>query len=348
MGDLLSSADLLPVLRSAEPGLAPARAATRLFRAAPADAGERLDRALKQRLAHIPTLSRTRIQAWIAAGRVRVNGQVARRPGERLRPGDEVAFALPEAAPLPAPPPQEMALAVLYEDDWLLALDKPPGVLVHPTVRERAGTLWNGLLFRAREWGEGRLPGLVHRLDRDTSGVLLVAKDRPVLAALARALRSPEAGKDYLALVHGRPAGAKGRIDLGILRDPEDRRRFAAVATGGQPSSTLWERLAEAERAPLSLLSCRLLTGRTHQIRVHLAAQGWPIVGDPLYGAPRDIRIGGIEDPEIRERCRSFPRQALHARRLAFVHPVTRERLEIAAPLPRDLQELLAAAGMVA
>jgi 23S rRNA pseudouridine1911/1915/1917 synthase len=317
--------------------------ATRVFRAERDDARERLDRALLRRLSHIPTVSRTQVQAWIEAGRVRVNGALALRPGGRLGLGDEVELTLPEAEPLAAPTPTEMALAVLYEDDWLLALNKPAGVLVHPTPRERQGTLWNGLLFRAREWGEGRLPGLVHRLDRDTSGVLLVAKTRPVLAALARALRSKEAEKEYLALVYGRVEGSKGRIDLGILRDPEDRRRWTASKTGGQPSSTLWERIGESERAPLTLLACRLLTGRTHQIRVHLKAKGWPIVGDPLYGEPRHL---GIADGEIAERCRQFPRQALHARRLAFVHPVTRERLEVEAPLPADLGGLLAMARM--
>jgi len=294
-------------------------------------------------LSYIPTLSRTRVQAWIEEGRVTVNGALTRRPADRLTLGDFIELAFPDTPPLPTPPAQEMPLDVLYEDDHLLALNKPPGLLVHPTPKERADTLWNGLLFRAKAWGEGNLPGLVHRLDRDTSGVLLVAKNRPVLAALARALRSKEAEKHYLALVYGRIEAPKGRIDLGILRHPEDRRRWAASKNEGQPSSTLWERIAEAERAPLTLLSCRLLTGRTHQIRVHLSAQGWPIVGDPLYGEPRYL---GIVDPEIRERCRQFPRQALHARRLVFMHPVTRQRVEVEAGVPEDLAGLLRAAGL--
>jgi 23S rRNA pseudouridine1911/1915/1917 synthase len=314
--------------------------AVKVFRAA---GKERLDRALRERLSYIPTLSRTTIQAWIEGGRVKVKGVLVLRPGHRLSVGDEVELTFPEAEPLPAPLPMEMSLEILHEDDYLLALNKPPGLLVHPTPKERQGTLWNGLLHRVDSWGEGRLPALVHRLDRDTSGVLLVAKTRPLAAALARALRSKEAGKEYLALVHGRVEGSKGRIDLGILRDPQDRRRWAASRTEGQPSSTLWERIGESERAPLTLLACRLLTGRTHQIRVHLSAKGWPIVGDPLYGAPS---YTGIADGELGEICRAFPRQALHARRLAFVHPVTRERLEIAAPLPADLSGLLAAAGM--
>jgi 23S rRNA pseudouridine1911/1915/1917 synthase len=319
---------------------------TKVFRVEPGDVQggrERLDRTVLRHLAHIPSISRTQVQAWIAEGRVRVNGALVRRPGGRLSSGDEVELTRPEAPPLAVPTPTEMPLAVLYEDDWLLALNKPPGLLVHPTQRVREGTLWNGLLFRARSWGEGRLPGLVHRLDRDTSGVLLVAKTRPVLTALARALRSKEAEKEYLAFVYGRIEGSKGRIDLGILRDPVHGKRWAASKSEGQPSSTLWERIAESERAPLTLLACRLLTGRTHQIRVHLAAKGWPIVGDPLYGEPRYL---GITDAEIAARCRDFPRQALHARRLAFMHPVRRVPMEVEAPLPEDLEGLLAAARM--
>jgi 23S rRNA pseudouridine1911/1915/1917 synthase len=272
-----------------------------------------------------------------------VNGTPALRPGVRLSLGDEVELTRPEAPPLAVPTPTEMALDVLYEDDWLLAVHKPPGLLVHPTPRVREGTLWNGLLFRAREWGEGCLPGLAHRLDRDTSGVLLVAKTRPVTAALMRALRSKGTEKEYLALVYGQVEGSKGRIDLGILRDEVHGKRWTTSKTAGQPSSTLWERLGESDRAPLTLLGCRLLTGRTHQIRVHLKAMGWPIVGDPLYGEPRHL---GIADRELALRCRDFPRQALHARRLTFLHPVTRERLVVEAPLPADLRELLGIAGL--
>jgi 23S rRNA pseudouridine1911/1915/1917 synthase len=287
------------------------------------------------------------VQAWIEAGRVRVNGTPVHRPGVRLSLGDEIELTRPEAPPLAAPTPTEMDLDVLYEDDWLLAVNKPPGLLVHPTPRVREGTLWNGLLYRAREWGEGHLPGLAHRLDRDTSGVLLVAKTRPFLAALLRALRSKGTEKEYLALVYGRVEGSKGRIDLGILRDEAHGKRWAASKTGGLPSSTLWERLGESERAPLTLLACRLLTGRTHQIRVHLDARGWPIVGDPLYGEPRQLAAqAAITDVEIAARCREFPRQALHARRLTFLHPMTRERMVVEAPMPKDLRNLLAVLGM--
>jgi 23S rRNA pseudouridine1911/1915/1917 synthase len=234
-----------------------------------------------------------------------------------------------------------MPLCAVYEDEWLLALDKPPGLVVHPTYKNWEGTLLHALLWQAQGWSEGRRPHLVSRLDKDTSGLLLVAKTPEVHAALQGKVE-----KDYLAVVYGRTLGPKGRIDLGILPDPGDRRRMTTARTGGRPSATLWERLAEAEREPLTLLRCRLLTGRTHQIRVHLRAARLPIVGDPIYGTPEAPGWKRIGDPALAELCRGFPRQALHAWRLAFLHPVTGAPLEIMAPVPPDLAGLLAAAGL--
>ncbi len=254
-----------------------------------------------------------------------------------------------------------MPLSILYEDEHLLAVDKPAGLVAHPTAGHRDGTLWNALLFRARAEGwagepsEGdRRPSLVHRLDRGTSGVLLVAKSAAVHAGLARALRTSSAasgrqraGKRYLAVVYGRARRDAGRIALPIGTDPADRNR-RVVSPEGQAALTLYERLAEAPAAPLSLLACVLASGRTHQIRVHLAALGHPLVGDPLYGEPR--HVAGIQraiaDPALSAACRAFARPALHAWRLAFVHPVTRERLALTASVPPDLSALLARAGM--
>ena len=282
-------------------------------------------------LESIPGITRARVRGWVEQGLVRVNGREA-RPARRLAPGDEVEVALPSAPPRPELAPREMPLSVLYEDEWLLALDKPPGLVVHPAQGNREGTLMHGLLWYAR----GYRPHLVSRLDQGTSGILLVAKAARVHAVLQR--KGME--KDYLAVVYGRPELPKGRIDLGILRDPADPRRRIASRTEGRPSATLWERLAESE---VSLLRCRLLTGRTHQIRVHLQAARMPLVGDPLYGAPG---WRGIRDPALAEICRGFPRQALHAWRLGLVHPVTREPLEVRAPVPADLADLLSRAGL--
>ena len=176
------------------------------------------------------------------------------------------------------------------------------------------------------------------RLDRGTSGLLLVGKTPAVHARL----QAGKVEKDYLAVVYGRPLAPKGRIDLGIQRSEDGRRMIAAIVQG-RPSPTLWQKLGESERAPLSLLRCRLLTGRTHQIRVHLQAWGYLIVGDPLYGEPG---WKGISDPALFELCRTFPRPALHAWRLAFAHPTTGEPLELRAPVPPDLARLAAAAGL--
>jgi 23S rRNA pseudouridine1911/1915/1917 synthase len=335
------------------------------WRADRGDAGGRLDHAMVRHFAGLPGLSRSRLQAWIAAGRVRVNGAVIRRPAGRLAGGDELEVELPglppsrrRARPLAAQP---LPLAILHEDEHLLAVDKPAGLVVHPTGRYRDGTLVNALAWHlgggaaaAGSEATAVRPGLVHRLDRGTSGVLLVAKSRAAHAGLARAIKARAIQKDYLAVVYGRAPLSRGRIELKLLRDPRDRRRVAASRTEGRSAATLYELLAEScpgrrddggRAGWLSLLRCRLVTGRTHQIRVHLAALGLPIVGDPLYGEPRHR---GIADPALAALCRELPRQALHAWRVTLRHPVTGQALELVAPLPADLEALLGAAGLPA
>jgi 23S rRNA pseudouridine1911/1915/1917 synthase len=318
----------------------------RAFRADRGDARTRLDLVLLRHLADRPEVSRAEVQRWIGEGLVKVNGAAAGKPSSRVSLGDEIEVFLP----LPPPPrpglvAQEMPVAILYEDEHLLAVDKPPGLVVHPTHGYSEGTLANALQWLSRDWGEGAQLGLVNRLDKGTSGVLLVAKRPEIHAALARALRARGAEKEYFAVVYGHTPFSKGRIDLKILRDPEDRRRMITSKTEGRDSATLYERLAESpeEKGLLSLVRCVLLTGRTHQIRVHLAAQGLPIVGDPVYGAPR---WKGVPDLRLAELCRDFPRQALHARRLALAHPVTGAAFEVVAPVPGDLGGLMAGAGL--
>jgi 23S rRNA pseudouridine1911/1915/1917 synthase len=295
--------------------------------------------AVVRHLSAVPGLTRSRVRGWVEQGLVRVNGRTGARPSRRLALGDEVEILVPPPPPRPEPVALDRPLAVVFEDDWLLALDKPPGVVVHPAPGNWDETLLHALLWRARDWGRERRPHLVSRLDKGTSGLLLVAKTPEVHAAL----KAQPAEKDYLALVYGRTEGAKGRIDLGVLRDPADPRRMTASRTEGNPSATLWERLGEADGEPLTLLRCRLLTGRMHQIRVHLRAARLPVVGDPAYGA---AGWKGIAEPALADLCRGFPRQALHAWRLALAHPVTGERLELSTPPPPDLASLLAAAGL--
>lgn len=314
--------------------------AKRSFRADRDDAARRLDQAVVRRLADIPGLSRSRVQRWIAEGLVRVDGAAVTRVSSRLGCGSEVEVLLPGARPLRSrPAAQPIPLSVLWEDEHLLAVDKPPGIVVHPTHGHADGTLLNAVLFHLEGTG-GSMPGPVGRLDKDTSGVVLFARHPLVHGRLARAMRKQAVEKDYLALAYGPARFPKGRIDRRILRDPEDRRRMTTSRTEGWESSTLYEVLDEP--AGLALLRCRLLTGRMHQIRVHLQSEGLPIVGDPVYGEPR---WKGLRDPGLAALCRGFPRQALHAWRLAFAHPVTQEPLEIVSPLPADMAGLLAAGG---
>ena len=322
------------------------------------DARLRLDRLLVSRLPGAAGLSRTRLVAWIREGRVEIDGVPATRAAQRLRPGQAIALDLPEPAPR-----QHLAearpLTVLYEDDALLAIDKPAGLVMHPTRRHPSGTLMNALLAHLARPGGGRVH-LVHRLDRETSGIVLVAKSPAVHATLARAMARRAVHKDYLAVVYGTPRAPRDRIDLRIRRDPATR-RMTTSRHDGLPASTeiavlaTWPGLRPGLSSGLSpgpspepsheltFLRCRLITGRLHQIRVHLAGVGLPIVGDPVYGEPR---WKGIADPRLRDVCAALTRQALHAWRVTCAHPVTGAPLAITAPLPADVQALVDAAGV--
>jgi 23S rRNA pseudouridine1911/1915/1917 synthase len=318
-----------------------------MIRADRGDAGERLDLVLLRHLNDLPEASRTKIQEWIRSGLVRVNGREPGKSSEKVKAGEDITIELP--APSPARPElvaQDIPLSILFEDSEILVLNKPPGLVVHPAVGHRDGTLVNALLHRSKEWaGPADRPGLVHRLDKDTSGVLVVAKTEGAMAKLGKAMKERSLEKEYLALVYGKAPLKKGRIDLKIRRDPADRKRMAVSKSEGRDSSTLYEILSESSGSlsGLTLLKCRLVTGRTHQIRVHLKALHLPIVGDPTYGSPR---WKGIVDETLRELCRTFPGQALHAWRLTLKHPTTGETMTFTAPVPGDVKALLEAAGL--
>jgi 23S rRNA pseudouridine1911/1915/1917 synthase len=316
---------------------------THRFKADRGDAGQRIDLVLRRRLADVAGATRTRLQSWIAGGRVSINAVPVERSSARLAVGDDVAV-LVHAPPRLVAVPESGALSVLFEDEHLLAVDKPAGVVAHPTYRHASGTLLNSLLGRAREWRPAERPSLVNRLDKLTSGVVLVAKTAGVHAALQQTLASPRSSKEYLAVVYGRVRAARGRIAVALGRG-SDRRRVIAMPEAGSASVTEFERLGRvaAPDVGLALLKCRLLTGRRHQIRVHLAARGWPIVGDPEYGQPLAARV---MDRELAGRLAAFQRQALHAWRVALVHPMTREPLSIEAPCPDDLAALLSVTGL--
>lgn len=303
------------------------------------DAGRRLDLVLARHLAGVDGATRSRVQRWIEDGQVSVNGQVVRRVSSRVAVDDAIAVALPAASPPRTLAISDTPLDIIYEDAHLLAVNKPAGLVAHPTHAHAEGTLLNALAGLARTWPPGQRPSLLNRLDKLTSGVVLVARTAAVHASLQRALASRAAEKDYLAIVYGRPP-ARGTIELRLQRDTVDRRRVVASATRGVPSTTRFERLSTVRigtGCSLSVMRCRLVTGRTHQIRVHLASSGWPIVGDAVYGAPRWERA---EDDALRALLRTFPRQALHAWRLAFPHPYGGQRVSIQAKAPPDFAEL--------
>ena len=321
----------------------------RAFRADRGDAGERIDRVLLRHLNDLPEASRTRIQEWIENGNVTIAGRRPGKTSEKVKTGDEIEIELPP----PRPPktaivPQDIPLSVLFEDSEILVLNKPPGLVVHPAVGHWDGTLVNALLFRSKDWaGPADRPGLVHRLDKDTSGVLVIAKSERAMAVLGRAMKERLLEKEYLAVVYGKAPLRKGRIDFKIHRDPADRKRMAVSKSEGRDSSTFYEILSESSGSSsgLTLLKCTLVTGRTHQIRVHLKAMNLPVVGDPVYGSPR---WKGLKDLTLAEACKAFPRQALHAWRLTLKHPTTGEKMTFTAPVPADMAGLLSAAGLEA
>ncbi len=292
------------------------------FTADRGDARLRLDQALVRRLSDITRVSRTLAQQWIASGLVQVNGQTARRSSVSVAEGATVAVALPDSVVRKAgPEAQEGHLDVLFEDDSLIALDKPPGLVVHPTYKQTEGTLLNAVLWRVRERADVR-PGILTRLDKDTSGLVIVALTAGVHATMQRDAAAGLVKKEYVAVVQGTPHPRAGRITLPLGRDPGDRRRVIATPDGA-PSETRYT--ADEPNAGRTRVVCELVTGRTHQVRVHLSTQGWPVVGDRTYGEP---------SPDI-------ARQALHAWRVSLPHPVTREPLTITAPIPADIAALL-------
>lgn len=299
------------------------------------DHGVRVDRVLLRHVRGEKGVSRNRIQKWIDAGDVLINGAAPPRAAWRIQLGDELTVRIRALPARVRPAPEALRLEVLYEDDELIAINKPAGLVVHPSYRNTTGTLMNGLLARAQGWPEGSTPALLGRLDKLTSGIVIVTKRRTVHAALQRAMAANRIDKDYLAIVRGKPIPLKGTIDLALDRDPWDRRRVTVTDRGGQPSVTKYERLATT--GTFSSVRCRLITGRTHQIRVHLAAKRWPIVGDPAYGFSSHV---------LRPETPGFPRQALHAWRVAFKHPVSGCELAIEAPIPADMRALAAELGL--
>jgi 23S rRNA pseudouridine1911/1915/1917 synthase len=319
-----------------EPGRSPSATAAkddvvlRRFSASAQDAGRRLDLYLASRL---PDLSRTRIQELIDQGRVRVSERLARR-AHRVMAGDIIEIEV-----LPRPPlragPEEIPIDVLYEDEDVIAVNKPAGMVVHAGAGATRGTLVNALLhhFGTLSTVGGNLrPGIVHRLDRGTSGVMIVARNDVAHRILGEQFRSRAVKKTYIALLHGRLARDAGTIDRPITRDPQRRTRMTARLAHGRAAQTDWRVLLRLRN--FTLVEAQPRTGRTHQIRAHFVAAGHPLVGDTLYGAPRQVRAGGAS-------LKPLGRVFLHAARLSFAHPRTGASIEVRAPLDPGLRNYL-------
>jgi len=280
--------------------------------------------------------SRARLQKLIENEDVLVNGKPS-KPSYKLRDGDDLEIEL-TATSTTEFAPENIPIDVVYEDDTLVVVNKPAGLVVHPAAGTPSGTLANALAYHFQQLaniGPGVRPGIVHRLDRDTSGLLVVAKTEAALENLSDQFRDRTVFKSYVALVHGRVLSNSGKIDQPLARDPSNRTRMAVVR-GGRNALTLYHVRRSFQR--FTLLDVELKTGRTHQIRVHLAWLKHPVVADETYGGGRD---NTIQDPQLRARIRNLKRHFLHAEKLAFTHPATKEVMKFEAPLPSDLSELL-------
>ena len=288
----------------------------------------RLDKLILER--H-PDFSRSRIEGLVKSGYVTVNGAVAGKAGMKVSEEDEIEVEIPP--PVPAvPEPEDIPLDVIFEDEDILVLNKAPGMVVHPAPGHFTGTLVNALLHHCPDlYGIGGVarPGIVHRLDQYTSGAMVVAKSQKAMEGLVRAFASHEhVGKTYLAVCRGRPALSSGRIENLIGRHPVDRKRMAVVERNGKRAVTEWRVVDGSAKGATSLVACRIETGRTHQIRVHMALLGCPVAGDAVYGRPAlDKRL--VPPPQ---------RQMLHAWRLELWHPVKNVKMSFEAPVPDDMK----------
>ena len=301
----------------------------------------RLDRQIQE--TH-PDFSRSRIEGLIKSGFVTVNGAVAEKAGMKVGEGDEIVVEIPP--PVPAiPEPEDIALDIVFEDDDMLVVNKRPGMVVHPAPGHFSGTLVNALLFHCPDLsgiGGVARPGIVHRLDQDTSGLIVVAKSQKAMDGLVKAFSSHKnIEKTYLAVVHGRPRLDAGRIENLIGRHPVDRKRMAIVEKNGKVAITnyrvknLTAHCSPSPSAFTSLIECRIETGRTHQIRVHMASLGCPVIGDRMYGKPAlDRKLDPVP-----------PRQMLHAWKLKLWHPVKNVKMDFEAPIPADLRSYLVDRG---
>lgn len=300
----------------------------------------RLDALLALRLDHC---SRSYAAQLIRQGHVRVDG-LACKPSYQVKIDEAITGQWPASEPLEHLIAEPIPLDILYEDQHLIVVNKPPGLVVHPAAGHASGTLVNALLHHCPDLegiGGEKRPGIVHRLDKDTSGILVVAKTAQAHQALSTQFKSRSIQKQYLALVYGDPQGDHGMVDLPIGRHPVDRKKMAILESGGREALTLWQVMERYQSA--SLMRLDLKTGRTHQIRVHCKAMGHPIVGDCVYGGRRHLARLAKSNPRLHRAVRLTKRQMLHAHRIGFIHPASADFQSFQAPLPEDIGAVMAA-----
>lgn len=287
-------------------------------------------------------LSRSRIQALIRDGWVRVNDAYT-KPSHQLKTGDHISLIVPEPS-APALVPEEVPFSVVFEDPSVIVLNKPPGIVVHPAPGHSSGTLVHGLLKHCGDLsgiGGTLRPGIVHRLDKDTSGLMVVAKNDMAHQALAQQFKNRTIKKEYIALTYGIISHESGRIDLSISRHPVRRKEMAVTQSGGRNALTLWKKMADCKEG-FSLLSVTIKTGRTHQIRVHFSHLGHPVVGDTVYGhGPDTLKRRFLkQNPAL---VAAVKRQMLHAARIGFIHPKEKTYMEFESTFPEDMLQVLTA-----
>ncbi|QKS00876.1 RluA family pseudouridine synthase [Sphingomonas sp. CL5.1] len=293
--------------------------------------GWRLDRALADA---VPTLSRERLKVLIAGGKVARDGQLVREPARKAAAGETFAVTVPDPAPAHNEA-QDIPLRIAFEDEHLIVVDKPAGLVVHPAAGNLDGTLVNALLHHCQGSLSGiggvARPGIVHRIDKDTSGLMVAAKTDRAHEGLAKQFADHSIDRRYLAIVSGQPTPPAGSVDAPLARSPQNRKKIAIVANGKR--AVTHYRTVERLKRDAALVECRLETGRTHQVRVHMASLGHALLGDPVYGRTKQAHRALLE-------TLGFRRQALHAARLGFIHPITKVALSFESTMPADMQEL--------
>ncbi|WP_282606726.1 RluA family pseudouridine synthase [Pelagibius sp. Alg239-R121] len=306
----------------------------------PVDKRERVDRLLVKKL---PTLSRSRLQGLIITGQLSIDGKTIDNPAFRVKPGQSLVLEVPPAVPA-EPEAQDIELNIVFEDPYLIVIDKPAGMVVHPAPGNLDGTLVNALIGHCGESLKGiggvRRPGIVHRLDKDTTGLMVAAKTEAVHQALTELFAARDIERAYQALVWGRPSPEQGEIEGNIGRSPRNRKKMAVLRHGGKTALTRYRSLKSFAEGAVSLIECRLMTGRTHQIRVHLTEKGHSLIGDPVYGRASEGKLQRLSD-DTRETIKNFNRQALHACVLGFKHPITAEKHSFQSELPPDISNLI-------